>query len=132
MPPSSSPRAEAHRRDLGRPAKHRWTAFLSGFAISHAAAAFTVAVQAPRIGFGLGVRIANVLEYLDAVWSFGYLVGSAVALMVCSSRDLTVEVGFQVEATLRFLAGPIKATSARVTLLSSDLAKGGTPGCPSV
>jgi hypothetical protein len=103
-----------------------------GQSISPAAAAFTVAVQAPRIGFGLGVRIANVLEYLDAVWSFGYLVGSAVALMVCSSWDLTVDVGFQVEATLRFLAGPIKATSARVTLLSSDLAKGGTPGCPSV
>jgi hypothetical protein len=103
-----------------------------GQSISPAAAAITVAVQAPRIGLGLGWRIANVLEYVDAVWSFGYLVGSAVALMVCASWDLTVDLGFQVEATLRFLAGPLKATSARVSLFSKDLAKGGTPGCPSV
>jgi|HubBroStandDraft_4_1064222.scaffolds.fasta_scaffold85213_1 hypothetical protein len=103
-----------------------------GQSISAAGAAFTVAVQAPRIGFGLGVRLANILEFVDAVWSFGYLVGSAVALEVCASWDLTLDVGFQAEATLRFVAGPIKATSARVSLLSKDLAKGGTPGCPSI
>lgn len=99
-----------------------------GQSISPAAESLTIAVQLPRIGFGLGVQIANILEYVDVVWSFGFLVGSAFAGEICESWDLKVDAGFQVEGTL----GPLRATSARVDFGAKDLAMGQINGCPSI
>lgn len=99
-----------------------------GQSISPAAELITIAVQLPRIGFGLGVQLANILEYVDVIWSFGFLVGSAFAGEVCNSWDLKVDAGFQVEGTL----GPLRATSARVDFGSKDLSNGQLNGCPSV
>jgi hypothetical protein len=103
-----------------------------GPTISPAAAAVTLALQMPRLGFGLGFKIVNILAYLDFVWSFGMLAGSAIALNPCTAYALKVSYGFQVEAS----AGNFKATFPKVTLKQWTLAmypKTSVPlGCPAL
>jgi hypothetical protein len=122
--------------------------------ISAFAEGFTVALQIPRIGIGLGWALANVMGYFDAVWATGNLIGSAVAPtglagLLCNSFIATVTFGFVGEVSVgvhpvtlpggigTIPGGTIKITTPRVyfphpALILLQRPKGVEPGCPSL
>lgn len=95
-----------------------------GSSISLAPSGVVVAVQFPKLGFGVGVRLANAIGYIDVVTSVGQTVGAALAGMFCSKYDLflTVGGGFEAQAGFLALASPKKTLYERQAHVSE-------PGC---
>jgi len=122
--------------------------------ISAFAEAFTVALQLPRIGIGLGWPLANIVGFFDAVWATGNIIGSAIAPtgmagLLCNSFIATVTLGFVGEVSVgvkpltlpggigTIPGGTIKITTPRVywphpALVLFQRPKTQVTGCPTL
>lgn len=122
--------------------------------ISAFAEGFTVALQLPRLGLGLGWPLANIVGFVDAVWATANIIGSAIAPtglagLLCNSFVATVTFGFVGEVSVgvnpvklpggigTIPGGTIKFTTPRVyaphpALVLYQRPKDPVPGCPTL
>ncbi|MHB8657872.1 MAG: hypothetical protein ACYC91_07925 [Solirubrobacteraceae bacterium] len=99
--------------------------------ISAAPSGVVIALQAPKIGIGLGYSAVNGIAYVDLINSIGQTVGSAVAGMFCSSYDVYSSIGAGLEGQIGLGKFGLALASPRKVLLEKQ-AHTHDPGCPQV